>query len=938
MLCGLALWCCPALALAQVGPDSTRLASPDTLLVPQADSLALNAPVDSLAGLPAPLRQQRAAAPSKLDGPVQFSAQDTLLLLFNRPEGDIGTLIGETEVAYDEVNLSAYAVDILFDQSELRARGMPVDTGMVGRPQFQQAEQNFSGNTLAFNLETQRGRVVTASTRFDGVGGGGGGPAGGGLDPGFLRAGIVKTGEDSTIYVRNGLYTTCDCGPNETPSYSLRSPKMKVQGQWIYTGPLQLYLYNIPTPVWLPFGVLPAISGRRSGPLAPTYGQENQRGFYLRDFGWYFAMNDYRDLELRGGLYSSGSWDGSARYRYNRRYQLRGDLFVSYGRQRLGERTDPDFGISQTSSIQWNHTQEVNPSTSLSGRVNLSSNSYLRNVSTALEDNVRQSVQSSIQYNTRWSNVGRNLRFSASHNQNFANGLTTIQLPNLTFSQAALKPFQRGRSSANEAWYEKINVSYSGSVNNQYQFRPLSEDVLLAQGDTSAASISWFDALLSPTDYRRATGGGEAFTFTARHSIPISAPFSVTRLPLLGPMRLNITPNARYSESWFIRTQRQNLVAVTDSTFTLERTNVNEFFALRQYNLSVSANTNIYGLFPLRIGSYRGLRHTLRPSLSFNYRPDFSAERWGYTRTYRDQNAQEVRYPIVSGVPSGLQQSLGLSLNNVFEMKDVRVDSTGEERSRVVKLLNLDANTSYNFAADSLKLSTISTSARTTLFGDVNVNARASFSPYRTDSTGVTINRYAFDARRLRLARLTTLGLTVATSFRSSSQRGPSRPYDDQRSRGLAGQPGFAGDVNQGIGAGVLDPNDPYNPYDPFTGVYQDGLVDFAIPWSLTLDYSYNVSRTGLTTRFTHTVGARFDFSLTPSLKVQGRSGYDFIRKEMSATSLSMFKEFDCWQMRFEWRPFGTFQSYSFDLQVKSSQLADLLRIRRPRQDVRSRF
>ncbi|MEM1094456.1 MAG: putative LPS assembly protein LptD [Bacteroidota bacterium] len=916
--------------------DSLLTAPPDSLL---SDSLRVAAPSDSLSRPPTSFRQRRAAAPSKLDGPVQFSAQDSLLLLFNRPEGDLGTLIGETQVNYDEVSLNAHAVDILFDRSELRARGMPVDTGMVGRPQFQQGEQNFAGNTLAFNMETQRGRVVTASTQFDGVsGGGGGGPGGGGLDPGFLRAGIVKTGEDSTIYVRDGLYTTCDCGPNETPSYSLRSPKMKVQGQWIYTGPLQLYLYNIPTPVWLPFGVLPAISGRRSGPLAPTYGQDNQRGFFLRDFGWYFAMNDYRDLEVRGGVYSTGSWEGSMQYRYNRRYRLRGDLFVSYGRARVGERTDPDFRIGQTSSIRWTHSQEVNPSTTLSGNVNLTSRGYLSNVSTRIEDQVSQTVQSSIQYNTRWSNVGRNLRFSANHNQNFANGRTTIQLPNLTFSQATVKPFQRGAAGASEAWYEKISVSYSGSVNNQYQFTPLSDDALLAQGDTSAVGISWFEALLSPSDYRRATGSDEAFNFTARHNIPIAASFSVTRLPLLGPIRLNITPNARYSESWFIRTERQNLVAVTDSTFSVERTNVSEFFALRQYNLSVSANTNIYGLFPVRIGSYQGLRHTLRPSLSFNHRPDFSAERWGNTRTYTDEDGEEVRYPIVSGVPSGLQQALGLSLANVFEMKDVQVDSTGEERSRVVTLLNLDANTSYNFAADSLKLSTISTSARTTLFGDVRVNARASFSPYRLDSTGVTINQYAFDARRLRLARLTSLGLTVATSFRSSTQRGPSRPYQDQRGSRLPGQPGFAGDVNQGIGAGVLDPNDPYNPYDPLTGVYQDGLVDFAIPWSLTMDYNYNVNRRGLISSFTHTLGARFDFSLTPTLKVQGRTGYDFIRKEMSTTSLSMFKEFECWQMRFEWRPFGTFQSYSFDLQVKSSQLADLLRIRRPRQEVRSRF
>ncbi|RMF61895.1 MAG: LPS-assembly protein LptD, partial [Bacteroidetes bacterium] len=291
---------------------------------------ALLAGLCFLTGLPFARAQQTTAPPTStpsrasrstaLKEPVRFSARDSLIVTFDDVAGDTGTLYGESHVAYGDVVLSAYGVTILFDRRELQAFGLPVDTGMVGRPRIQQGSETFSGRILAFNLQTERGRVVGAQTR---------------IEDGFIRAGIAKVKEDSVIYIKDGAYTTCSCV--DDPSYSLRSSKMKiVNKKWIYTGPLQLYLYNIPTPLWLPFGFLPAQSGRRSGPLPPQYG-EDEFGFYLRGWGWYFALSDYMDLQLKGSLWTRGSWGINALYRYNKRYTYSGQLEVDFSRLRRGE-------------------------------------------------------------------------------------------------------------------------------------------------------------------------------------------------------------------------------------------------------------------------------------------------------------------------------------------------------------------------------------------------------------------------------------------------------------------------------------------------------------------------------------------------------------------------------------------------------------------------
>lgn len=911
-------------AVAQETDRPSDLPTPtDTLDIPSRDTLAV--PSEMLPPASDTLLAPSVAAPQsgdgELDQPVTFSAADSLVIVFDDSTGDVGSLFGQAGVTYGEAELKAYRIDILFDIDELRATGLPSDTGQVGRPQFAQGGEAFVGNRLAFNLATERGRVVGARTN---------------IEDGFIQAGVVKLSRDSTIYVAEGAYTTCDC--EEDPSYTLRSDRMKiVDEEWIYTGPIQLFLFNIPTPLWLPFGFLPAREGRRSGPLPPRYG-EDERGFYLRGWGWYQAISDYMDLQVEFGLWTLGSWQVAPLYRYAKRYQYRGQLGIDYGRSRSGESDDPDFQKYSTTSVRWNHSQEISPTSSFNANVNLSSQNYLRAVSEQYDDRVRQTIQSSVRYSKTWRQAGRNLGVNMNHRQLLSTGSVSATLPSVSFSQSARKPFQReATSGASERWYERITYSYNSSLDNRYAFDPLTPAELSGRPDSSeAADVSWVEAMFSPSRFRQATGDDAPFETKASHRISSSANFTVNRIPIIDKVfRLYLAPNFNYTEDWFLRTERRRF---DEDAGRVQRDKVSDWLALRQFSAGISSNTTFYGTFPLRVGPFQGLRHTVRPSLSFSYRPDFYDPFWGYTDTYINRDGAEERYAIVSGVQQGVQQAISFSVNNVFETKRVRPDTTEAQNQRpeTFQFLNLDFNSSYNVAADSFKLAPLQLSARTRLLDQIDLRASSTFSPYAlSDARTREVDRFLFQESRFGLARLTRLNVSLNTSFQSS-RSGASRPRTEPRARQSGSPLDFAGDAPLGAG-------------DPLQSSYYDtptGYADFAIPWSLSVSMTYNYFRTfqgsgeqrRLEDDFNAIVNTNFDFNLTPNWKIQGRSGYDFKQQELVYTSLSILRDFECWEMAINWVPFGPYQSYSFDLHVKSGHLRDLLRLRQPRSDVQGQF
>ncbi|MEX1054816.1 MAG: putative LPS assembly protein LptD, partial [Rhodothermales bacterium] len=348
-------------------------------------------------------------------------------------------------------------------------------------------------------------------------------------------------------------------------------------------------------------------------------------------------------------------------FRYARRYHYGGDLNVDYVRNRRGERDDPDFTEVSTSSVRWIHRQELSPTSQFNANVNLSSQNYLQTISESYDDRVRQTVQSSIRYNKNWQASGRNVSVDLNHRQQLSDGSVSVTLPSFRFNQGSRKPFDlRSTTGNSEKWFERITYTYSSSLDNQYNFKRIEDD-------SAAQTISWTEAMFSPSKYRRATGKAAPFDTKASHRVRSSASFSVNRIPLLNTaLRLFVSPNVDYSEDWFLRTDRQRFDTTSNRVV---RESVSDFLALRQFSSGISANTTFYGTFPFRLGPYQGFRHTVRPSIGFNYQPDFYDDFWGYTDTFLNSRGEVERYGIVSGVRRGEQKALSMSLSNVFETK-----------------------------------------------------------------------------------------------------------------------------------------------------------------------------------------------------------------------------------------------------------------------------
>ncbi len=878
MLLGV-LWA--SAAYAQI-PDSTHQALPDSMQVKSVVVDSLRGP--TVAGTP--------RTPPRKD-PIQFSAQDSLVIQF-KDDDEVGTLTGDAKVVFRDGSLSSYQIDLFFSRNELQATGPANGDGEQGRPALKQGEEVVKGRQLTYNLDTGRGRLVGAQSA---------------VKDGYVYGAVSKQAADSVIYIQDAMYTTCNHAGD--PHYHIRASKMKVVGgKWIYTGPLHVRIFNVPLPLWLPFGFLPAQEGRRSGPLPPNYG-EDERGFYLRDFGWYQAINDYMDAQVRVGIWTSGSFQVAPTLRYNRRYHYNGQVSVDWLRERRGKSLDPDFTRRTTWSLRLNHNQTLNPTDNLTASVDFSTSSYLRTVSRQYNDNVRQTIGSNVNYSKRWTASGRSMTLFASQRQQLGDGgQVTLALPQLTFRQQTRNPFKRKVRGSTEKWYEKINYGYNFNLNNNFSFTP---DTTLAGSE----GIEWYDALFSADQFEAATGldAAERFNFKATHRLPIGATFSFPKF------KLNLTPNLQYTEDWYLRTERR---ALDDSTGQVVTSYESGFTPIRQFSTGISANTEFYGLFPLKVGHIDGFRHVVRPSLSFSFSPDYSGGIFNYFRRYTNAEGEEVEYAIVRSLSSGKQQNIGLRLGNVFQGRLVNVDSTGNARKTIAQLLTLDLSSSYNAARDSLRWSPVSLSARTSLRNNqVSLNLTSQFSPYALSEEGRTLGTSQWHAAGSPL-RLTSLRVTATTRFSSNNRGGQQRPFAGSGSK-------YGQGYREEDGSFV----DPFNTDVNNTPV---GYADFAIPWSLSLDLTYSLSKPALVTTRRAILNTGFDFNLTPNLKIQGRSGYDFIEHEVVTTNISILRDFHDWQMSLNWAPFGQFQSFQFDLHLKTGPLRDILRLRSPKSDIRNRF
>ena len=933
----------PSVAQERTEPPADTTARPDSVrqraepAPAPAEDQATQSP-DSLSAA-----DDRSTAPGRGTGSgdenaVAFSSTDSLVIRTGTETGDRATLYKESEVSYQEAKLRARTIEIQFQSGTMEAMGAPSDTAATGRPIFEQgSDQSFTGEVLSYNLSTKRGRVVAARTK---------------KKQGFIEGEAVKMYEDSTLFVEDGSYTTCDCPPGVTPSYSLRSDQMKVQDRWVYTGPIQLFLFNVPTPLWLPFGFLPNVQGRRSGPLPPEYG-EDRRGFYLKNWGWYFALNPYMDLKLQAGIWSQGSYEFRPQFRYRKRYRYNGNLDLTYRREKIGEEQDPNFRKSQEGQLRWSHNQNLSPTASLNGDVNLvTSSDFAQRNSSSYDDAVQQDISSSINYRKRWPSGGRQFNVSARQKQQFQSGRVRVTLPNLSFSQNSFKPFRQEQRIGDERWFEKITTSYEVDVTNTYNFDPRDPAQLRQRGDSTLADsleradISWYDALFNREKYKFATGDDQLYDFQASHRIPLNMSFRVDRY------NLSLTPSVNYTEDWYISTLRRT--AQRDTTNVLQRRDAG-FYARRNFSTSFSSSSQIYGTFPVQLGPFEGLRHRLSPSLSANYQPNFNAPFWGRTRVLRYEDGTPVidsttgdvrRYDILSGsrVRSSTKQwRLSFSLNNVFETKRVTVDSTGTEQTSKITLLNLDLRgLSYNFAADSFRVGdNISLDARTRV-QPFNISMQTSFSPYalrkgpsvQGRTTYRRIDRLMVAQSPLTPARLTRFQASLSANFSGGGHSGGAGSGFGRgitRRSGARQTSGLGGSRPSAQAGGQLGGPSNGRRSTGQRGSAPNTLSEFNLPWSLGLNFNYRFRKPGkeIVNR-SATLGVDFSLNVTPLWRVQGNTGYDFLQKEMSTTRISINRNLGCWNMSFNWVPFGRFQKYGFSLQVSSGQLSQLLQLQIP--------
>jgi hypothetical protein len=804
-----------------------------------------------------------------IEAPIDYNAQDSIIVSF---DGQKVFMYNNAKVTYQQIELTAYFIELNLETKEVYAEGIKDSTGtLIQKPVFKDGNEEFESNTLRYNFETEKGIITDVVTQ---------------QGEGFVHSKRTKKISEDAFILRQGKYTTCDADP---PHFYLHLTKAKViSNNKIITGPAYMVLEDFPIyfPI-LPFGYFPNSPTYSSGILVPMYGEENNRGFFLRDGGYYWAASDYFDLTVRGDIYSKGSWAGKLHTNYRKRYKFSGGFDFRYAVNVYGERGLDTYTRSPQFAVVWSHSQDAkaNPNQSFSASVNFSTSGYDKQNSYSAQNYLRTQKSSSISYTKKFENTPFNFSANLRHSQNSTDSSMSLSLPEMTFSMAKFYPFRSKTRSGTLKWYEKFGVNYTGNLRNSIT-APESEIL-----QKSFAS-DWKNGI--------------------KHNLPISLPnFSLFNY-------INVSPGFSYNEKWYFK--KFNRSYHEDELFydeygrpgNIKIDTITGFNRVYDYSYSLSASTNIYGMFlPLNPKSrIKGIRHKVSPSLSMSYRPDFGAERFGYWQPVQVDTTGRIEYfdvnegGIYGGSPGrGASGAISFSVNNNLEMKVLDTKDTtstdSEDKFKKVKLIdNLSLGTSYNLIADSLNLAPVSIRARTTVAG-ININMGGVLDPYMINEQGTRIHKYVWSEKRGlgKLGRLTRANLSFGLNFQSKKGEEES----EANKRLIEEENVLPGD---------------YSNY-----------ADFNIPWDFGLDYSFNYSgpRTeGGKGQFTQTVGVRGNLNLTDKWRISMNTNFDIMSREFSFTTINVNRDLHCWQMSFNFVPFGYMKSYSFTINAKSSMLKDL--------------
>ena len=823
--------------IAGIAADS--LALPDTVSVSDSADSAKPKPKRSL-----------------LTTDVKTSAKDSTIFSL---DGKKVYLFGDARIEYEDIELTAAYIEADMEQGIIYAEGITDSTGnVVGRPVFKQRDEEMKAINITYNVNTKRGYIEKLYTE---------------QQDGYLHSELTKKEVDNSINMLHGKYTTCEL---EDPHFYIELTKGKyIPDKAIIAGPSYMVMADIPLPLVIPFGYFPITKKKTSGFLMPRVGEENARGFFLSDGGYYFAGNDYVDLTVRGSIYSKGSWSIGGTSRYKLRYKFSGNVSVNYAKLIMGDKGMKNYRDEDQYRVQWSHTQDskARPNSTFSASVNFSSSSYNRYQTTSSQDYLTNTTSSSISYQmSRIYNSPFSLSMNIQHTQNTRDSSLSLTLPNFTLTMSRIQPFKRRNKVGSARWYEDIGVSYSGTFQNRVQ--------------------THIDSLFTNQTL-------EKFEYGVKHNPSVTKSFKILKY-------FSLSPSASYSERWYFR--RHFIEALNDTTPITSRDYKEReergFYRVYDYSFGVGLSTTLYGMYLFKKGPVKALRHVITPSASYSWRPDFGQEKFGFYLTDpRDTTGQKQYSPYMHGIygipGNGRSGSIGLSLGNKFEMK-VKDESDTVKQERKVQLLDaLNFSTSYNMLADEFKWSDLNISAKTTLFKSLGIQLSATGCFYAIDSVGTKIEEFEYNHSG-KPFRITRASMSTGYSLSSKTLFGKDKKNEED--------------------------NKPV--VDAEHSMYDDSDLDeydyFDIPWSLSFSYSLTYSKPKKAGKLSHSLSFNGDFSLTPKWKIGFSSGYDFDSKQFTYTRFSLSRDLHCWAASLNLVPFGARQSYTFNIAVKSAILQDL--------------
>lgn len=839
------------------------------------------------------------AAPKKdaIDAPVYYESTDSMVW---STSGN-AYLYGNSKVEYDKIELTASVISMNMDSSVVHANGTPDSTGLVtGLPIFVDGGTPYESDRISYNFKTRKGFISNVFTQ---------------QGDGFIMGGKAKKDSSNVFYSQDGMYTTCDA-PH--PHFYIKLTRAKVRPKKdVVSGPLYLVVEDVPLPLALPFGFFPFTSSYSSGIIMPTYGDETERGFYLRDGGYYFAISDKFDLRLTGEIYTKGSWGVGAASTYAKRYKFSGSFDLSYLVTKTGEKGLPDYAVGKNFRIMWSHRQDpkARPNSNFSASVNFSTANYERSNLNSLYNPVLSSQSmrtSSVSYSHTFPSIGLTLSTSMNLSQNVRDSIISLNLPSLNISLSKKYPFKRKKRKGDERWYEKISISYSGQLNN---------------------SISAKEYEIIGSDFLKDWNNG------MKHNIPISATFQLFD-------HINITPSFNYTERWYFKKINQSW---DENRNSVVRDTVGGFHRVYNYNLSLSANTTLYGFYKpagfIKNSRVHTVRHVFKPSISFNYAPDFGNERYGYydTYVYTDENgeARTVEYSpyqgAMFGVPSkGQTGSISLNVSNNLEMKwRTKTDSL----KKVSLIDEIGASLSYNLAAKTKPWSNLSTRLRLKLTKSYTFSFNATWATYAYafNDRGQVIVGDRTEWSYGRFGRFQGMSQNLSYTFNNKTFT-KIKDWFTKKDKEEGGDELVDGKVpDKKLDAPEKGTRKSRNSNKPENAdVDEDGYMPYKFTWNLTVSYGItmgedrsakiNIKTMRYPYKFTQNLNFSGNIGISDNWRINFTSGYNFEFKRLTTTTVNISRDLHCFEMSCG-IVLAPYTSFNFSFRATSQMLADALKI-----------